>query len=69
MDKDAAGLGQRPGVEQPAPVEPARAAVRQIALNDDAALQGLVSETFSPWSNQVIVDQALIDAFAQLIRR
>ena len=66
VDKDAAGLRPRPGVEQPAPVEPARAAVRQIALSDDAALQGLVSETFSPWSNQVIVDQALIDAFAQL---
>mgnify|MGYP002136460413 CR=1 FL=1 len=39
---------------------------RQIDLNDDPALQELVSEQFSDWSNVVVVDQALIDAFAQL---
>ena len=39
---------------------------RQIDLNDEPALQALVSEHYSDWSNVVVVDQALIDAFAQL---
>ncbi|MGH8437048.1 MAG: OB-fold domain-containing protein [Pseudomonas sp.] len=39
---------------------------RLIALDDEAALQALVSDEFCAWSNQIVVDQALIDAFATL---
>ncbi|KVV08168.1 MULTISPECIES: OB-fold domain-containing protein [unclassified Pseudomonas] len=66
VDKDAAGLKTWGAVEQPVPVSEPGVARRQIALDDVDALQSLISETFSPWSNQVVVDQALIDAFAQL---
>ncbi len=52
------------------PQAPAAAAdakvVRQVPLTDDAALQSLVSEEFSPWSNQLLVDQAMINQFAEL---
>ncbi len=41
-------------------------AVRKIPLSDDAALQALVSEEFSEWSNQVLVDQDMINQFAEL---
>lgn len=41
-------------------------AVRKIALEDNEALQSLVSEEFSDWSNQVLVDQTMIDQFAEL---
>ena len=51
-------------VEQP--VVEAVVQVRQVALDDEAALQALVSDEFSPWSNQVVVDQGLIDSFALL---
>ena len=64
VDKDADALKALRAVEQPAQEQVAT--VRQIALDDEAALQALVSEEFSPWSNQVVVDQALIDTFAQL---
>ena len=40
--------------------------VRQIPLSDEAALQSLVSEEFSPWSNQLLVDQQMINQFAEL---
>ena len=64
LDKDPIALqGMR---SEPEPVVSEKSAVRQIALSDTAALQALVSDTFSGWSNQVVVDQALIDAFAQL---
>ena len=66
VDKDAAGLKTWGSAEQPVPVSEPGVARRQIALDDVDALQSLISETFSPWSNQVVVDQALIDAFAQL---
>ena len=51
------------------PEEPAELVdqdVRKIPLDDEAALQSLVSEEFSDWSNQVLVDQAMIDQFAEL---
>ena len=64
MDKDPVALKALRTVEQPVVQE--AVAVRQIALDDEAALQSLVSEDFSPWSNQVVVDQVLIDTFAQL---
>ncbi len=64
LDKDPVALqGAR---SQPEPVVSEKSTVRQIALSDTAALQALVSDTFSGWSNQVVVDQELIDAFAQL---
>ncbi|MCY1181819.1 putative enoyl-CoA hydratase 1 [compost metagenome] len=37
-----------------------------IALDDEAALQSLVSDEFSTWSDELVVDQPLIDAFASL---
>ncbi|PRA24876.1 bifunctional OB-fold nucleic acid binding domain-containing protein/MaoC family dehydratase [Pseudomonas poae] len=65
VDKDAAAFEALPVLDaEPAPQEAAPA--RQIDLNDEAALQALVSEQYSDWSNVVVVDQALIDAFAQL---
>ena len=66
LDKDPARLKTLRAKQQPAVPVAEAAAVRQVALDDEAALQSLVSETFGPWSNQVVVDQALIDSFAQL---
>lgn len=66
LDKDPARLNTLRAEQQPAVPVAEAAAVRQVALDDEAALQSLVSETFGPWSNQVVVDQALIDSFAQL---
>ena len=45
---------------------PAPLARRQISCKDSAAMQSLVSDTFSAWSNQLEVTQALIDQFAAL---
>ncbi|WP_222428775.1 MaoC family dehydratase [Denitratisoma sp. DHT3] len=39
---------------------------RQIDFRDIAALQALVSEEYSPWSNPFVVTQQLIDDFAAL---
>lgn len=66
-DKDAASLQTLRSTEPAAaePAAPARA-TRQIAIEDEAALQSLVSDEFTPWSTPLVVDQALIDAFAQL---
>lgn len=67
VDKDAASLESLPALDsEPAPVASQQPPTRQIDLNDGPALQALVSEQFSDWSNVVLVDQALIDAFAQL---
>ena len=63
-DKDAAALEPLPGLEPVAEVE--TGSLPKIDFNDGPALQALVSEQFSDWSNVVVVDQALIDAFAQL---
>ena len=51
--------------EAQASTQPA-AAKRQVRCDDEAAMKALVSDTFSPWSNQIVVDQALIDEFAKL---
>ncbi|TFY85588.1 acyl dehydratase [Pseudomonas nabeulensis] len=65
VDKDAAAFEALPVLDaEQAPQQAAPA--RQIDLNDEAALQALVSDQYSDWSNVVVVDQALIDAFAQL---
>lgn len=63
-DKDAAALEPLPGLEPVVEVEPG--SVAKIDFNDATALQALVSDTFSDWSNVVVVDQELIDAFAKL---
>lgn len=41
-------------------------AVTRVAVSDEAALRALVGEAFTAWSNEVVVDQALIDEFARL---
>ncbi|MCU1758654.1 OB-fold domain-containing protein [Pseudomonas sp. 14P_8.1_Bac3] len=67
VDKDVASLESLPAQDsEPAPATAAQPDVRQIDLNDGPALQALVSEEFSGWSNVVVVDQALIDDFARL---
>lgn len=50
----------------PAPAADSGPAKVKIDVKDEAALKALVSEEFSGWSNQVLVDQALINAFAEL---
>ncbi len=66
LDNDPAAFESLPGLE-PEPVPAADTpAPRRIDFNDAAALQALVSDSFSEWSNVIVVDQALIDAFAQL---
>jgi uncharacterized OB-fold protein/acyl dehydratase len=67
LDKDAASFEPLPAQDvEPRPVAAQQPPVRQIDLNDSLALQALVSEQFSDWSNSVVVDQALIDGFAQM---
>jgi hypothetical protein len=67
VDKDAESLEPLPALDsEPAPAASEQPLARQIDLNDGPALQTLVSEQFSDWSNVVVVDQALIDAFALL---
>jgi len=67
VGKDVAPLESLPEqAREPQPVASEQPLARQIDLNDEPALQALVSEPYSDWSNMVVVDQALIDAFAQL---
>ena len=37
-----------------------------INYKDQQALNALVTETFGPWSNKVLVDQAMINQYAEL---
>lgn len=67
VGKDVAPLESLPEqAREPQAVASEQPPARQIDLNDEPALQALVSEHYSDWSNVVVVDQALIDAFAQL---
>ena len=67
VDKDAAAFESLPAQDsEPAPATSQQPVALQVDLNDGPALQALVSEQYSDWSNVVVVDQALIDAFAQL---
>ena len=67
VDKEAAAFEPLPAQDsEPEPATSQQPVARQIDLNDGPALQELVSEQFSDWSNVVLVDQALIDVFAQL---
>lgn len=40
--------------------------LRRVRFDDDAGMKSLVSERYTDWSSQVVVDQALIDDFARL---
>ncbi|NBA93728.1 OB-fold domain-containing protein [Pseudomonas sp. R5(2019)] len=53
-------------VRQPDAVQTEAPARTPVDVNDDAALKALVSDQYSDWSNQVLIDQPLIDAFAEL---
>ena len=54
-------------VRAPAPAKSVDLPPRQqIDVADEAALQALVTGEFTGWSDQVLVDQSLIDAFAEL---
>ncbi|AYC35127.1 acyl dehydratase [Pseudomonas cavernae] len=67
MDSDVDSLKRLPTLAEPeAESTESTPPARRIALDDEAALQSLVSEEFSAWSNQIVVDQALINAFAEL---
>lgn len=67
VDKDAAAFESLPAQDsEPAPATSQQPVARQVDLNDGPALQALVSEQYSDWSNVVVVDQALIDDFARL---
>ncbi|MFO1376963.1 MAG: MaoC/PaaZ C-terminal domain-containing protein [Steroidobacteraceae bacterium] len=57
--KPAAGVAAAPG---PAPA----VARRQIRSDDLEAMKSLVSADFSPWSNEIVVDQDMINRFAEL---
>lgn len=63
---DLVELDEVPQQPEAPVVDADAAAVRQVALTDEAGLQALVSEEFSPWSNQLLVDQAMINQFAEL---
>lgn len=67
MDNDAQQLQRWSGAgEVQAEVVKEVSAVRKVAVDDEEGLQSLVSETFSGWSTELVVDQALIDSFATL---
>lgn len=41
-------------------------AVVQVSFSDDAAMSALVGEEYTGWSNQIVIDQDLINEFAKL---
>lgn len=63
---DLVELDEVPQQPEAPAVDTDAAPARQVALTDEAGLQALVSEEFSPWSNQLLVDQAMINQFAEL---
>jgi len=64
MDIDLACCDEVP--KAPPPPATSSTPKRRIDVNDEAAIQALVSDEFSEWSHPILVDQALIDAFAAL---
>jgi len=67
VDKDAPSLESLPALDrEPAPAASEQAPAGQVDFNDGPALQALVSEQYSDWSNVVLLDQPLIDDFARL---
>lgn len=65
LEQDTTALETPPVVEAVAPVEASDNRLK-VDCQDQAALQALISEQYSDWSNSLLVDQALIDAFAEL---
>lgn len=65
VDVDLIELDEVPKAP-PQPSADAGPAKRKIDVKDIEALKALVSETFSDWSSQVLVDQSLINDFAAL---
>lgn len=65
LEQDAARFEGLPHAQEPV-AAPEPRTVTQIDCKDEAALRALVSDSYSDWSNSLLVDQALIDAFAQL---
>ncbi len=59
-------IGQAAPVAEPVAQSPVEAAKRQIDCKDLDAMNALVSEEFSGWSNQIEVTQELINQFAEL---
>ena len=55
-----------PAAQAPLPAPAPTLARRPISCKDSAAMQTLVGESFSDWSNPIEVTQALIDQFAAL---
>lgn len=53
-------------VAEAAVVEQAVAAKRKISVKDIEAMKALVSEEYSPWSNEFTVSQEVINEFARL---
>lgn len=53
-------------VAEAAVVEQAVAAKRKISVKDIEAMKSLVSEEYSPWSNEFTVSQEVINEFARL---
>lgn len=53
-------------VAAPAPVQEDAAPKRQISVKDIDAMKSLVSEEYSPWSNEFAVTQDVINGFAKL---
>lgn len=65
-DKDLDEIDEVPKQPVAAAADADAKAVRKIPLSDEEALQSLVSEEFSAWSNQILVDQEMINKFAEL---
>ncbi|MEP3562302.1 MAG: OB-fold domain-containing protein [Marinobacter sp.] len=65
-DVDLSEIDEVPKQPEPPQDDSDARPVRQIPLSDEAALKSLVSEEFSPWSNQLLVDQDMINQFAEL---
>lgn len=66
VDVDLGELDEVPRQPEAVEVDASAKSVRQIPLTDEAALQSLISDEFSPWSNQVLVSQEMINQFAEL---
>jgi len=66
LEQDVGRLEAWASADDTPPAAPEAAPGVQVDCNDEAGLKALVSEQFSDWSNSLLVDQALIDAFAQL---
>ncbi|MNO42170.1 putative enoyl-CoA hydratase 1 [compost metagenome] len=66
LEQDVGAFEAPPAVADEVTPVPEASTRHQVDCSDQAALQALVSEQYSDWSNSLLVDQALIDAFAQL---